>query len=83
MLGNAPEILAHVRTTDGLAFQLRRDPAGVLEVPPLQNLWALPPGLRAGAEVTSLVVRQSMVTSTSSQPTLRVVGKCWEKMTRP
>jgi AraC family transcriptional regulator len=38
MLGNAPEILAHVRTTDGLAFQLRRDPAGVLEVPPLQNL---------------------------------------------
>lgn len=30
-----PQILAHVRRDDGLAFQLRRDPAGTLDVPAL------------------------------------------------
>ncbi|MFL6429566.1 MAG: helix-turn-helix domain-containing protein [Acidobacteriaceae bacterium] len=33
-----PEILAQVRTTDGVAFQLRRDFMGVLEVPELENM---------------------------------------------
>jgi AraC family transcriptional regulator len=33
-----PQILAQVRTTEGLAFQLRRDPMGVLEVPDLENV---------------------------------------------
>jgi AraC family transcriptional regulator len=35
---NSPEVLAHVRTADGLAIQLRRDPIGVLEVPQLENV---------------------------------------------
>lgn len=35
---SAPEVLAHVRTAEGLAFQLRRDPIGVLEVPKLKNV---------------------------------------------
>jgi hypothetical protein len=34
----APEILAQVRTVDGVAFQLRRDFVGVLEVPELENV---------------------------------------------
>ncbi len=33
-----PEILAQMRTTDGIAFQLRRDFMGVLEVPELENV---------------------------------------------
>jgi AraC family transcriptional regulator len=33
-----PEILAQVRTADGVAFQLRRDFVGVLEVPELENV---------------------------------------------
>jgi AraC family transcriptional regulator len=33
-----PQILAHVRTADGVAFQLRTDPMGVLEVPELENV---------------------------------------------
>jgi AraC family transcriptional regulator len=33
-----PEILAQVRTADGVAFQLRRDFLGVLEVPELENV---------------------------------------------
>src|ERR1700750_799748 len=33
-----PEVLAHVRTADGVAFQLRRDFMGVLEVPELENV---------------------------------------------
>lgn len=33
-----PEILAQVRTADGVAFQLRRDFMGVLEVPELENV---------------------------------------------
>jgi AraC family transcriptional regulator len=38
MLSNMSEILAHVRASDGLAFQLRRDPMGVAEVPSLENV---------------------------------------------
>jgi AraC family transcriptional regulator len=34
----SPEILAHVRTADGVAFQLRRDFAGVLDVPELESV---------------------------------------------
>jgi AraC family transcriptional regulator len=33
-----PQVLAYGRTTDGLALQLRSDPAGVLEVPELQQV---------------------------------------------
>jgi AraC family transcriptional regulator len=33
-----PQILAYGRTVDGLALQLRSDPAGVLEVPELQQV---------------------------------------------
>jgi AraC family transcriptional regulator len=33
-----PQILAHARTTQGVAFQLRRDPMGVLNVPGLENV---------------------------------------------
>jgi AraC family transcriptional regulator len=33
-----PEILAQMRTSDGVAFQLRRDFLGVLEVPELENV---------------------------------------------
>jgi len=33
-----PEILAHVRTADGLIVQLRSDPVGVLEVPEMENV---------------------------------------------
>lgn len=33
-----PEILAHARTADGIAFQLRKDPMGVLEVPGLEKV---------------------------------------------
>jgi AraC family transcriptional regulator len=33
-----PEILAQVQTADGVAFQLRRDFLGVLEVPELENV---------------------------------------------
>jgi AraC family transcriptional regulator len=32
------EILAHARTTEGIAFQLRRDPRGVLNVQGLENV---------------------------------------------
>ena len=32
------QILAHARTADGLAFQLRKDPPGVLDVPELDNI---------------------------------------------
>jgi AraC family transcriptional regulator len=34
----SPEILAHLKTAEGLAIQLRRDPIGVLEVPGLENV---------------------------------------------
>jgi AraC family transcriptional regulator len=34
----SPEILAHLKTADGLAIQLRRDPVGILEVPALENV---------------------------------------------
>jgi AraC family transcriptional regulator len=33
-----PKILAHSRTSDGIAFQLRQDPRGVLNVPGLENV---------------------------------------------
>lgn len=33
-----PQILAHARTADGIAFQLRRDPRGILDVPGLENV---------------------------------------------
>lgn len=33
-----PEILAHLRTADGLIVQLRNDPVGVLEVPEMENV---------------------------------------------
>jgi AraC family transcriptional regulator len=33
-----PQILAHARTAEGVGFQLRRDPPGVLEVPELENV---------------------------------------------
>jgi AraC family transcriptional regulator len=33
-----PEILAHMRTADGLVVQLRSDPVGVLEVPEMENV---------------------------------------------
>jgi AraC family transcriptional regulator len=33
-----PQILAQARTAQGVAFQLRRDPAGVLDVPGLENV---------------------------------------------
>jgi AraC family transcriptional regulator len=33
-----PQILAHARTAQGVAFQLRRDPMGVLDVPGLENV---------------------------------------------
>ena len=33
-----PEILAHARTADGVAFQLRKDPKGTLDVPELENV---------------------------------------------
>jgi AraC family transcriptional regulator len=33
-----PQILAYARTADGIAFQLRKDPRGVLEVPELENV---------------------------------------------
>ena len=33
-----PVILAHAKTCDGIAFQLRKDPRGVLEVPELENV---------------------------------------------
>jgi AraC family transcriptional regulator len=33
-----PEILAHLRTGDGLIVQLRNDPVGVLEVPEMENV---------------------------------------------
>ena len=34
----SPIVLAHARTTEGVAFQLRRDSKGVLEVPGLANV---------------------------------------------
>jgi hypothetical protein len=34
----SPIVLAHARTTEGVAFQLRRDAKGVLEVPGLANV---------------------------------------------
>jgi len=34
----SPEIVASARTADGIAFQLRKDPMGVLEVPELENV---------------------------------------------
>jgi AraC family transcriptional regulator len=33
-----PEILAYLKTSEGLTIQLRRDPVGVLEVPALENV---------------------------------------------
>jgi len=33
-----PEILAHLRTADGLIVQLCNDPVGVLEVPEMENV---------------------------------------------
>jgi AraC family transcriptional regulator len=33
-----PEILAHARTAQGVAFQLRKDPMGVLDVPGLEDV---------------------------------------------
>jgi AraC family transcriptional regulator len=33
-----PQILAHGRTADGVGFQLRKDPKGVLDVPELDNV---------------------------------------------
>ena len=33
-----PEIMAHAKATSGVAFQLRRDPRGVLEVPGLESI---------------------------------------------
>jgi AraC family transcriptional regulator len=33
-----PEVLAHVKCADGLSVQLRRDPAGVLEIPEMENV---------------------------------------------
>src|SRR5260370_41139011 len=33
-----PQIVAYGETADGVALQLRSDPAGVLEVPELQNV---------------------------------------------
>jgi AraC family transcriptional regulator len=33
-----PQILAHARTDSGVAFQLRRDPPGLLDVPGLENV---------------------------------------------
>jgi AraC family transcriptional regulator len=33
-----PEILAHLRTADGLIVQLRNDPVGVLGVPEMENV---------------------------------------------
>jgi AraC family transcriptional regulator len=37
-MASTPEILAHFKTAEGLAVQLRRDTAGALEVPALENL---------------------------------------------
>jgi AraC family transcriptional regulator len=33
-----PEVMSYERTADGVAFQLRRDPRGVLDVPGLENV---------------------------------------------
>jgi AraC family transcriptional regulator len=33
-----PQVLAHARMADGMAFQLRKDPPGVLDVPELENV---------------------------------------------
>lgn len=33
-----PEILAHLRTADGLIVKLRNDPVGVLELPEMENM---------------------------------------------
>src|SRR5215472_15213998 len=33
-----PKILAHSRTLEGIAFQLRQDPCGVLNVPGVENV---------------------------------------------
>jgi len=35
---SSPEILAHARTAQGVAFQLRKDSMGVLDVPGLENV---------------------------------------------
>ncbi|MCU1319207.1 MAG: AraC family transcriptional regulator [Edaphobacter sp.] len=35
---SSPEILAQARTAQGVAFQLRKDPMGVLDVPGLENV---------------------------------------------
>src|SRR5260370_35415539 len=37
VIAKEPLILAHARTEDGIAYQLRRDPIGVLDVPGLEN----------------------------------------------
>lgn len=37
-LSSSPQILASARTAQGVAFQLRKDPMGVLEVPELENV---------------------------------------------
>jgi AraC family transcriptional regulator len=41
-----PEVLEHARTADGAAFELRKDPRGVLEVPGLENVLV---GIHVGA----------------------------------
>jgi AraC family transcriptional regulator len=49
-----PQILAYARTTDGVAFQLRRDPMGVLQAQALENVLI---GVHVGAP-TKLVCRR-------------------------
>src|SRR5579859_2618798 len=34
----SPQILAHARTAQGVEFQLRRDPMGILDVPGLEDV---------------------------------------------
>ncbi len=41
-----PQILAHARTADGVVFQLRKDPMGVLDAPALQSVLV---GVHVGA----------------------------------
>jgi AraC family transcriptional regulator len=37
-VSSLPQILASARTAQGVAFQLRKDPRGILEVPELENV---------------------------------------------
>ena len=41
-----PEALEHARRAEGVAFELRRDPMGVLELPGLENVLI---GIHVGA----------------------------------